>query len=92
MSGYSLGDLTTPGARNALNIAPDELTRIERCCALTDEERAVLRYRARGYSLLEISFLMADEFGSRRPGGTYSDRTVDRRIRSIKNKIAEAGE
>ena len=90
--GHSLGDLTTPGARNALHIAPDELERIERRCPLTDEERAVLRYRARGYSLLEISFRMQDDFGPRRPGGTFSDRTVDRRIRSIKDKLAQAGE
>lgn len=89
---HPLGDLTTPGVRNALRIAPDEIERIERVCPLTDEERAVLKLRARGFSLLEISFIMADEFGPRRPGGTYSDRTVDRRIRSIKDKIAQAGD
>lgn len=92
MSVQSLGDLTTPGARNPLLIAPEELDRIERRCPLTDEERAVLRLRARGYTLLEISFIMADRFGGRRPGGQYSDRTVDRRIRSIKDKLAQTGD
>lgn len=92
MAAPSLGDLTTPGARNLLQFPPEALEQLERRCAFTDEEREVLRLRARGYSLLEISFIMADRFGDRRPGGQYSDRTVDRRIRSIKNKIAQAGE
>lgn len=92
MSVQSLGDLTTPGAKNPLHIAPDDLAALERRCAFTDEERAVLRYRARGYSLLEISFLMQADFGARLPGGQYSDRKVDRRIRSIKDKIAQATE
>lgn len=87
-----LGDMTTPGIKNPLHIPPVTLAELERRCAFTDEERDVLRLRARGYSLLEISFIMADRFGARRPGGHYSDRTVDRRIRSIKNKIAQAGE
>ncbi len=92
MSALPFGDLTTPGAKNPLHISPAALEELERLCPFTDEERAVLRYRVRGYSVLEISFLMQDEYGKRYPDGMYSDRKVTRRIRAIKNKIARAME
>lgn len=87
-----LGDITTPGVKNPLHIPPVTLAELETLCPFTDEERSVLRYRARGFSILEISFLMQDDFGKRYPGGQYSDRKVARRIRSIKDKIAKAME
>jgi hypothetical protein len=60
---------------------------IEEDCGLTDEELDILKLRARGYSVLQISFIMEDKYGKNRLDGRYSDKTVERRIRSIKNKI-----
>lgn len=85
---YSLAELTRPGAKCPLRLPPDTIDRLSRCCCFTDEEAAILRYRARGLTLLEISFAMQRDFGRRYPDGQYSDRKVDRRIRSIKDKIA----
>jgi DNA-binding NarL/FixJ family response regulator len=49
---------------------------IERC-AFTDEERCVLDLRRRGLSVVQIGMKL-----------NVSPRTVDRRLDSIKNKIA----
>ena len=45
-------------------------------CPFTDEEIEVFNLRRRGKSRIEISMLL-----------NMSDRTVDRRIKSIKDKI-----
>ena len=60
---------------------------IEEDCGLTDEELDILKLRARGYSVLQISFAMEEKYGKMRLDGRYSEKTVERRIRSIKNKI-----
>lgn len=88
MAAYCLADLITPGVKCRLQLPPDAIDRLSRCCCFTDEEVAILHYRARGFTLLEISFAMQRDFGGRYPDGQYSDRKVDRRIRSIKDKIA----
>lgn len=90
MPTYCLSDLVTPGAKCRLQFPPDTLDALSRRCCFTDEEAAILRYRSRGMTLLEISFCMQRDFGRRYPDGQYSDRKVDRRIRSIKDKIAGA--
>lgn len=43
--------------------------------------------RARGFSVLKISFEMERIHGKEVPGGQYSISKVERRIRSIKDKI-----
>lgn len=65
MSAYCLSDLVTPGAKCRLQFAPDTLDALSRRCCFTDEEAAILRYRSRGMTLLEISFCMQRDFGSR---------------------------
>lgn len=61
----------------------------ERNAGFTDEELSVLRHRASGMTVLETSFAMQDKYGSRYPSGLYGVEKVERRIRSIKNKIAQ---
>lgn len=54
----------------------DEYQRLMERCPFTDEEIEVFNLRRRGKSRIEISMLL-----------NMSDRTVDRRIKSIKDKI-----
>lgn len=43
--------------------------------------------RARGFSVIKISFEMEAKYGKEIPGGQYSVSKVERRIRTIKDKI-----
>ena len=51
------------------------------------EEIQEIQMRARGFSVLKISFEMEKIHGKEIPGGQYSISKVERRIRSIKDKI-----
>lgn len=53
-----------------------ECERFRAYCNFTDEERAVFDLRVKGKSIIEICFALA-----------MSERTVNRRLKNIKNKI-----
>lgn len=76
--------LTTPRAKNKLQFPRELRERFERDCGFTDEELTIFRMRAKGMSILQISFALQTETE------LYGTEKVERRIRSIKNKIAAA--
>lgn len=76
--------MTTPGAKNKLQFPRELREQFERDCGFTDEELTIFRMRARGMSVLQISFAL--QTGT----ALYGTEKVERRIRSIKNKIADA--
>ncbi len=76
--------MTTPGAKNKLQFPRELREQFERDCGFTDEELMIFRMRARGMSVLQISFALQTETA------LYGTEKVERRIRSIKNKIAAA--
>lgn len=64
---------------------PRELReQFERDCGFTDEELKIFRLRAKGMSVLQISFAMQTDTE------LYGTEKVERRIRAIKDKIAAA--
>lgn len=77
-------NLITPGAKNKLQFPRELKEQFERDCGFTDEELKIFRMRARGMSILQISFALQTETE------LYGTEKVERRIRSIKNKIAAA--
>lgn len=79
--------LSTKGAKCNLQFTTAEHNYFEKECGFTDEELEIFRLRARGKSVIQISFIMAELYGKENPGGTYSVSKVESRIRSIKKKI-----
>lgn len=61
----------------------------EQECGFTDEELEIFRMRARGFSIVKISFEMERLHGHELPGGRYGTGKVDQRVRAIKDKILE---
>ena len=53
----------------------------------TDEEREIFELRNRGYTVLQISFIMTERHGKELPSGEYKLSKVEARIRSIKKKM-----
>lgn len=78
-----LEDIGASGKKNKLQFPRRLRQQIEDECGLTNEEREILRCRANGMGVIETSFHMQEVTGQ-----YYPDRKVERRIRSIKNKIA----
>ena len=75
--------LMTPGAKNKLQFPRWLKEQFERDCGFTEEELEIFRMRARGMSIIQISCaLSGSEY--------YSPEKVERRIRSVKDKIAAA--
>lgn len=60
---------------------------LERECGFTDEELEIFRLRARGKSVLQVSFIMEELHAKELPDGVYSTRMVERKIKHIKEKI-----
>lgn len=75
------------GVKNNLQFTRAEKEFFERECGFTDEELEIFRLRARGKSVLAISFEMTDLHGKELPTGYYSVSKVEDRIRKIKKKI-----
>lgn len=75
------------GAKCNLQFSRKEKEYFEQECGFTDEELEIFRMRARGFSVLKISFEMERLHGNEHPSGTYSVSKVESRIRSIKDKI-----
>lgn len=71
-------EMRTPGRKVNLQFPTAIREKLLEECGFTIEEKEILNLRADGYSLLEI----ADK-------KCCSIETINRRIRSIKNKIAE---
>lgn len=74
--------LTTPGKKNNLQFPRELKEQFERDCGFTDEELTIFRMRAQGKSILQISFALQTDTE------LYGTEKVERRIRSIKDKIA----
>ena len=74
------------GKKHNLQFTTAEKEYFERECGFTDEELEIFRLRARGKSILQISFIMEDLHGKENPNG-YSISKVEDRIRKIKKKI-----
>lgn len=74
--------LTTPHTKEKLQFPRELREQFERDCGFTDEELNIFRMRARGMSILQISFALQTDTE------LYGTEKVERRIRSIKNKIA----
>lgn len=79
--------LSVKGSKCKLQFSTKEREYFERECGFTDEELEIFRLRARGFSIIKISFIMEEKFGKEIPGGQYSVSKVENRIRSIKDKI-----
>lgn len=79
--------LSTKGAKCNLQFTTVEKEYFEQQCGFTDEELEIFRLRARGKTVLQISFIMEELHGHETPSGTYSVSKVESRIRSIKKKI-----
>lgn len=79
--------LSTKGTKCKLQFTTSEREFFERECGFTDEELEIFRLRARGKSILQISFIMEDLHRKELPSGQYSVSKVEARIRSIKKKI-----
>lgn len=76
--------LLRPHSKPSLSFPRELREQLERDCGFTDEELTIFRMRARGMSILQISFALQTETE------LYGTEKVERRIRSIKNKIAAA--
>ena len=74
------------GVKNNLQFTTAEKEYLERECGFTDEELEIFRLRARGKTVLQISFIMEDLHGKDSPCG-YSVSRVESKIRRIKSKI-----
>ena len=79
-----LRSLTTPGTKIKLQFPRELREQFERDCGFTDEELKIFRLRAKGMSVLQISFSMQTDTE------LYGTEKVERRIRAIKDKIAAA--
>lgn len=75
------------GHKCKLQFSTKEKEFFERECGFTDEELDIFRLRARGYSILRISFFMEEKYKKELTNGMYSVSKVESRIRSIKDKI-----
>lgn len=79
--------LKRKGSKCNLQFSTKEREYFEQECGFTDEELDIFRMRARGFSVIKISFEMESKYGKEIPGGQYSISKVERRIRTIKDKI-----
>ena len=79
--------LSTKGAKCNLQFTTSEKQYFEKECGFTEEELEIFRLKAKGKSVLQISFIMEDLHGKENPSGTYSVSKVEAKIRSIKKKI-----
>ena len=79
--------LGVKGSKCNLQFSTKEREFFEHECGFTDEELDIFRMRARGFSVIKISFEMETKYGKELPGGLYCVSKVERRIRSIKDKI-----
>ena len=79
--------LSEKGHKCKLQFSTKEKEFFEKECGFTDEELDIFRLRARGYSILRISFFMEEKYKNELVGGIYSVSKVESRIRSIKDKI-----
>lgn len=79
--------LSARGAKCKLQFTRKEREYFESECGFTDEELEIFTLRNRGFSVLQIAVEMERLHGKEIPGGQYGIGKVERRIRSIKDKI-----
>lgn len=81
--------LGTKGTKCKMQFTASERDYLINECGFTDEETDVFLLRARGKTVLQISFILTEKYADDLMGCTYTEGKVERRIRSIKNKIAK---
>lgn len=79
--------LSAKGVKCKLQFTRQEREFFESECGFTDEELEIFKLRNRGFSVLQIAIEMERLHGKEIPGGQYGTGKVERRIRSIKDKI-----
>lgn len=77
------------GAKFNFQLTTSQKETFIRECGFTDEELEIFELRTRGKSIIEITFIMTDKHAKELMGQPYTEGKVERRIRSIKNKINE---
>ena len=80
-------EMCSYGTKCNLQFTTSEREYFERECGFTDEELEIFRLRARGKSVLQISFILTEKYADELMGSPYTEGKVERRIRSIKEKI-----
>lgn len=81
--------LCTKGEKCNLQFTASERDYLINECGFTDEETDVFLLRARGKTVLQISFILTEKYADTLMGVPYTEGKVERRIRSVKNKIAK---
>ena len=79
--------LGTKGSKCNLQFTASERDYLINECGFTDEETDVFLLRTRGKTVLQISFILTDKYQNDLKGSFYTEGKVERRIRSIKEKI-----
>lgn len=79
--------LGAKGTKIKLQFSTKEREFFEQEAGFTDEELEIFRLRNRGYTVLNISFIMTERHGKELPSGEYTIGKVEARIRSIKQKM-----
>lgn len=79
--------MCSPNAKCNFQFTKAEREYLETECGFTDEELEIFNLRAKGKSVLQISFILTEKYADDLMGYPYTEGKVERRIRSIKNKI-----
>lgn len=79
--------LSVKGSKVNLQFSTREKEYFLHEAGFTDEETEIFDLRSRGYTVLQISFIMTDRHYKELPSGQYTIGKVEARIRSIKRKI-----
>ena len=79
--------LSEKGKKVNLQFSTKEKNYLLEEAGFTDEEAEIFNLRSRGYTILQISFIMSERHGKELPSGEYTIGKVEARIRSIKRKI-----
>lgn len=79
--------LSAKGSKVNLQFSTKEKEYFLQEAGFTDEEAEIFTLRSRGYTVLQISFIMTEKHGKELPSGQYTVSKVEARIRSLKKKI-----
>ena len=79
--------LSVKGTKIKLQFSTQENNFFLENAGFTDEEKEIFELRNRGYTVLNISFIMTDRHSKELTSGQYSVSKVEARIRSIKRKM-----
>lgn len=81
--------LSTKGIKCKMQFTKSERDYFINECGFTDEEMDIFLLRAKGKTVLQISFILTEKYKNELMGQPYSIGKVEHRIRTIKNKIVD---